>query len=67
MNAAAEWAKQRGFAFVDIGVSQDTSDENPMTPALSLIQFKEKFDSRGVLRSTLYKDYRTRDAGLLLL
>jgi hypothetical protein len=57
MRQAAEWAKANGFAFVDIGVSQDTSDENPMTPALSLIQFKEKFDSRGVLRSTLHKHY----------
>ena len=57
MNEAAQWAKDNGFAFVDIGVSQDTNDENPMTPALSLIHFKEKFDSRGVLRSTLFKKY----------
>jgi hypothetical protein len=57
MREAAEWAKANGFAFVDIGVSQDTSDANPMTPALSLIHFKEKFDSRGVLRSTLHKHY----------
>ena len=58
MNRVTAWAKDHGFAFVDIGVSQDTSDENPMTPALSLIKFKEKFDSRGVLRSTLHKSYR---------
>ncbi|MDP4199952.1 MAG: GNAT family N-acetyltransferase [Bacteroidota bacterium] len=57
MREAAEWAKANGYAFVDIGVSQDTSDANPMTPALSLIHFKEKFDSRGVLRSTLHKQY----------
>lgn len=57
MREAAEWAKAHGFAFVDIGVSQDTSDANPMTPALSLIHFKEKFDARGVLRSTLHKHY----------
>ncbi|SRR5579883_967244 len=57
MKTAMEWAKEHGFGFVDIGVSQDTSDENPMTPALSLIHFKEKFDSRGVLRSTLHKHY----------
>ena len=63
MDRVTRWAKEQAFHFVDIGVSQDTSDENPMTPALSLIQFKEKFDSRGVLRSTLYKDYRMRDAG----
>lgn len=56
MNRVTEWSKQQGYRFVDIGVSQDTSDENPMTPALSLIEFKEKFDSRGVLRSTLAKE-----------
>jgi hypothetical protein len=54
---AYEWAKERKFDFIDLGVSQDTNDENPMTPALSLIHFKEKFDSRGVLRSTLHKHY----------
>ena len=57
MDQVTEWAKQHGYAFVDIGVSQDTSDANPMTPALSLINFKEKFDSRGLLRSTLSKQY----------
>jgi len=57
MREAAEWAKSHGYAFVDIGVSQDTSDANPMTPALSLIHFKEKFDAHGVLRSTLHKHY----------
>jgi hypothetical protein len=55
---AIDWAKQEGYAFFDLGVSQDTSDENPMTPKLSLIQFKEKFDSRGLLRSTLWKRYQ---------
>ncbi len=57
MDRVTRWAKEEGYHFVDIGVSQDTSDENPMTPALSLIHFKEKFDSRGVLRSTLHKKY----------
>lgn len=59
MNAVTQWAYENKFAFVDIGVSQDTSDDNPMTPALSLIEFKEKFNSRGVLRSTLHKQYRS--------
>lgn len=53
MDKVTAWGKENGLSFIDIGVSQDTSDENPMTPALSLIRFKEKFDSRGVLRSTL--------------
>jgi hypothetical protein len=55
---AIDWAKREGYAFFDLGVSQDTSDDNPMTPKLSLIQFKEKFDSRGLLRSTLWKRYQ---------
>ena len=57
MDRVTSWSKEHGYAFVDIGVSQDTNDENPMTPALSLIHFKERFDSRGVLRSTLHKHY----------
>jgi hypothetical protein len=58
MDIVTRWAQENNFSFVDIGVSQDTSDANPMTPALSLIRFKEKFDSRGVLRSTMWKSYR---------
>lgn len=58
MNRVTQWSQENGFAFVDIGVSQDTHDANPMTPALSLIRFKEKFDSRGLLRSTMSKRYR---------
>lgn len=57
MDRVTQWSKENGFQFVDIGVSQDTSDENPMTPSLKLIHFKEKFDSRGVLRSTMHKKY----------
>jgi hypothetical protein len=56
-DVVTRWAKEHGYKFFDFGVSQDTNDENPMTPAISLIQFKEKFDSRGVLRSTLWKKY----------
>lgn len=52
------WAQTNGYRYFDLGVSQDTSDENPMTPALPLIDFKEKFNSRGILRSTLSKSYR---------
>ncbi len=57
MDQVTRWAQKNNYSFVDIGVSQDTSDANPMTPALSLILFKEKFDSRGVLRSTMSKSY----------
>jgi lipid II:glycine glycyltransferase (peptidoglycan interpeptide bridge formation enzyme) len=47
-------AVEEGYTWVDIGVSQDTSDPDPMTPSLGLIGFKERFDARGVLRSTYH-------------
>ncbi len=46
-------ATERGFRYVDIGVSQDTKAENPMTPSMSLIEFKEKFDAKTIMRNTL--------------
>ncbi len=58
MYEAVKWATEKGFEWFDIGVSQDTEAENPMTPSLNLIYFKEKFNSRGLLRSTFYKRYR---------
>ncbi len=51
-------AVEEGYEWVDIGVSQDTKDPNPMTPSLGLIEFKERFDARGVLRSTYHFDFR---------
>jgi lipid II:glycine glycyltransferase (peptidoglycan interpeptide bridge formation enzyme) len=47
-------AKERGYKYVDIGVSQDTKAENPMTPSMSLIEFKEKFDAKTVMRNTFH-------------
>lgn len=52
------WAIENGYEWVDIGVSQDTKAEDPMTPSLSLINFKERFDSRGILRSTYHFKFR---------
>jgi len=46
-------ATESGYNYVDIGVSQDTSAENPMTPSESLIDFKEKFDAKSIMRNTL--------------
>lgn len=46
-------ATERGFNYVDIGVSQDTSADNPMTPSENLIDFKEKFDAKSIMRNTL--------------
>lgn len=57
MHHTVSWAIENGFEWVDIGVSQDTAAEDPMTPALSLINFKERFDSRGILRSTFHFDF----------
>jgi hypothetical protein len=46
-------ARDEGFRWLDLGVSQDTSSDNPMEPARSLISFKEgSADSLGVLRTT---------------
>ncbi len=55
MYRALKWSVDEGFSYFDIGVSQDTHAENPMTPSLNLIYFKEKFNARGILRSTLWK------------
>lgn len=58
MYETVRWAIENGFEWVDIGVSQDTKSLDPMTPALSLINFKERFNSRGILRSTYHYKFR---------
>ncbi len=57
MYEALRWARKRQLRWFDIGVSQDTHAENQMTPAMSLIRFKEQFNARGILRSTMYKRF----------
>ncbi len=57
MYEVVTWASQHHFSWVDIGVSQDTKAVNQMTPAMSLIRFKEKFGARGILRSTFYRRF----------
>ena len=47
-------ATENGYNYVDIGVSQDTSADNPMTPSMNLIDFKEKFDAKSIMRNTLH-------------
>lgn len=49
-----EWSRANGFKWFDFGVSQDTTSDNPMTPSLSLIYFKEFFNTRGIFRSTYH-------------
>ena len=55
MYEVVKWATENGYQYVDIGVSQDTKADNPMTPSMSLIDFKEKFDAKTVMRNTLKK------------
>jgi Acetyltransferase (GNAT) domain len=52
MYEVVKWSTEHGYRYVDIGVSQDTKAENPMTPSMSLIDFKEKFDAKTVMRNT---------------
>ena len=52
MYEVVKYFTERDFKYIDIGVSQDTSAENPMTPSLSLIEFKEKFDAKTIMRNT---------------
>lgn len=54
MHETVRWAVLNGYEWVDIGVSQDTKASDPMTPSLGLIEFKERFDARGILRSTYH-------------
>lgn len=58
MNEVTRWSIENGYDWVDIGVSQDTSADDPMTPSMNLIYFKERFDSRGVLRSTFHYSFK---------
>lgn len=44
-------AKEKGFDFLDLGVSMETDTTNPMDPRRSLIHFKERFSARGQVRS----------------
>jgi predicted N-acyltransferase len=51
-----------GYRWVDIGVSQIPDSDDPMTPSLPLIDFKERFDARGILRTTYRYDLAARRA-----
>jgi Acetyltransferase (GNAT) domain len=55
MYEVTKWSLENGHSYVDIGVSQNPAHENPMTPSYSLVEFKEKFNAKGFLRSTYRK------------
>lgn len=52
MYEVVKYCTENGYDYVDIGVSQDTKADNPMTPSISLIDFKEKFDAKTIMRNT---------------
>ncbi|PKL81703.1 MAG: GNAT family N-acetyltransferase [Ignavibacteriae bacterium HGW-Ignavibacteriae-3] len=54
MYEVLKYSTENGYGYVDIGVSQDTKAENPMTPSMSLIEFKEKFDAKTIMRNTFH-------------
>ncbi|MBI1937243.1 MAG: GNAT family N-acetyltransferase [Ignavibacteriales bacterium] len=54
MYEVVKYCTENNYSYVDIGVSQDTKAVNPMTPSMSLIEFKEKFDAKAIMRNTLY-------------
>ncbi|MCL4551445.1 MAG: GNAT family N-acetyltransferase [Bacteroidetes bacterium] len=54
MYEVVKYSTENGYGYVDIGVSQDTKAANPMTPSMSLIEFKEKFDAKTIMRNTFY-------------
>jgi len=54
MYEVVKYCTENDYSYVDIGVSQDTKAENPMTPSMSLIEFKEKFDAKTIMRNTFY-------------
>jgi len=58
MYDVTNYSTGQGYSYVDIGVSQDTSAIDPMTPSKSLIEFKEKFDAKTILRNTFYSKLR---------
>ena len=53
----ADVSEKQGMKFIDFGVSQEPKNSNPLTPKISLISFKEQFNSLGVWRRAYQKDF----------
>ncbi len=45
-----KWAKEKNLKYLDFGVSQLPTSDNPLAPSPNLIKFKEQFSARGMLR-----------------
>ena len=52
-----ELSKQLGYNILDLGVSHNPEKKNPLSPKISLIQFKEQLGAQGVLRKVYKKEY----------
>jgi lipid II:glycine glycyltransferase (peptidoglycan interpeptide bridge formation enzyme) len=52
---AIRWCVARGFRYYDYGVSADTASTNPLEPAWSLVEFKERMGSTGCIRRCYQK------------
>ena len=53
----ANISEEQGMKFIDFGVSQEPENNNPLAPKISLISFKEQFNSLGVWRRAYQKDF----------
>jgi hypothetical protein len=51
-----EICKNRGSDIIDFGVSHTPEQTNPLDPKFSLIQFKEQFGAKGVMRIAYQKE-----------
>ena len=45
-----KWAHINNIDFLDFGVSHKAETDTPLAPKMSLIKFKEKFNSFGTMR-----------------
>ena len=54
--SAMKICKKRGSCVVDFGVSHTPEQSNPLDPKFSLIQFKEQFGARGIMRIAYQKE-----------
>ena len=53
-----EFSKKQGYRLVDFGVSQNPESSDPLSPKISLIQFKECFGAKGAMRTVYIKKFK---------
>ena len=52
------FSKKHGYRLVDFGVSQNPESSDPLSPKISLIQFKEHFGAKGAMRTIYMKNFK---------